>query len=248
MWINMPILWISGSQWIFIPLTAPALASRGALLSSEANQGTKVAWVAFRPMLTPLLALSLLRSGTDLTFVRHAETEANASGHYSAKTLNSFSQKGQAQVSELTRKLLSGAPYDAILVSPSPRAMRTILPYLKASRQTATIWPLLYECCTQKRPAGARSEPFKWDGKVAIPADCKGHFKTLAGEDHLPVATTYNQGLGQVAASLEEFRSKLAHGRVLLVGHSGHGGQFLHGLTGKWRKVENAQPMSFHLP
>jgi hypothetical protein len=25
-----------------------------------------------------------------------------------------------------------------------------------------------------------------------------------------------------------------------LVGHSGMGGQFLHALTGKWRKIENA--------
>lgn len=179
---------------------------------------------------------------TDLVFVRHAETQANATGRYNAKTLNSFSALGERQILALTKDLAARGTYDRILVSPSPRAMRTILPYLKLSHQKATIWPLLYECCTQKRPAGAHVAPFKWGEEVSIPADCRGYFRTMPHENRLPVAANYNQGLGQVAQAMKELPRYLG-GRLLLVGHSGQGGQLLHNLTGKWRKVQNAEPI-----
>ena len=200
-------------------------------------------------MILALLSLGVISRPTDLVFVRHAETQANATGIYNARTLNAFSKKGTAQVQDLTELLIVGQPFDRILVSPSPRAMRTILPYLKATKQVATVWPLLYECCTSKRPANAHAVSFKWTfGKLQIPADCKGYFRLLPTEESLPAVATYNEGLGQVVASVKEFKVKFAGERILLVGHSGHGGQFLHALTGKWKKVENAKLMTFALP
>src|SRR5579862_3609661 len=98
--------------------------------------------------MTTLLAAFVvghLRS-THLTFVRHGETQANATGRYDSHTLNSFSPRGQQEVAELAGKL--PARFDRILVSPSTRAMATIAPYLRKTHQTAVIWPLLYECCT----------------------------------------------------------------------------------------------------
>lgn len=194
-----------------------------------------------------LAAVAIGNRPTDLTFVRHAETLANATGKYNARTLDTFSPKGSKQVERLTKELLASRPFGRILVSPSPRAMRTVLPYLKATGQKATIWPLLYECCTQKRPSDAHREPYKWGGKISIPADCAGYFLMTPGQDRYPAPASYNEGLMQVEDSLSQFRSRFEGGRILIVGHSGHGGQFLHALTGRWIRVENAKPMAFAL-
>ena len=184
---------------------------------------------------------------TDLTFVRHGETVANATGHYNGKTLNEFSAKGAAGVSAITRELLSQPRFEAILVSPSPRALKTIAPYLRASHSKALVWPLAYECCTGKRPKDAHPTSFKWGSAVSIPKDMAGLFFVEAGHDRLPSSPDYNSGLAQVDASLAEFRARFGGKRVLIVGHSGHGGQFLHALTGKWRRVENTKEISVQL-
>ena len=193
------------------------------------------------------IALTFLHP-TDLVFVRHGETVANASGRYNSKTLNAFSEKGQKQVDALTVKLLGQARFDTILVSPSPRALKTIAPYLKATRQRATVWPLLYECCTGRRPKNAAPTSFKWGAKIRIDSDIANLFVVLPGQDRYPVASDYNSGLAQVDVSVNEFREKHLGQRILLVGHSGHGGQFIHSLTGKWKKVDNATEYETILP
>lgn len=185
-----------------------------------------------------LLVLSLLRP-TDLTYVRHAETLANATGRYSARTLDTFSSKGNAEIAQLTAQLLKEPRFDVILVSPSPRALKTIAPYLAASHQTATVWPLLYECCTGRRPKGAHATRFVWGPKVTVGRSLARWFVVPAGS-RFPVAGNYNAGLAQVGAALGEFRSKYLGRRILLVGHSAMGGQFLHALAGKWIEVKNA--------
>jgi broad specificity phosphatase PhoE len=121
--------------------------------------------------------------------------------------------------------------------------MRTIAPYLAATHQKATIWPLLYECCTGHRPKGAHAIPFSYGPKVTIPPDLKPLFTIMPDEDRLPEAAKYNAGLAQVDAAVAEFRRRYARGRVLLVGHSGQGGHFIHALTGRWIKVDNAKEM-----
>lgn len=199
-------------------------------------------------MLSGLTLALCLFSPTDLVFVRHGETVANATGHYNSKTLNAFSEKGQAEVEALTKRLGAMPRFQMILVSASPRAMLTIAPYLKETHQKAVIWPLLYECCTGKRPKDATATSFKFGAKIKIPADLSAYFTLIPGADRLPVASDYRSGLAQVDASLTEFKEKFAGQRILLVGHSGHGGQFLHALTGKWRKVENCKEISVRLP
>jgi broad specificity phosphatase PhoE len=184
---------------------------------------------------------------TQVVFVRHGETVANATGRYNERTLNTFSDLGEKQVAALTDRLVKGPRFDRIYVSPSPRAMRTIAPYLAKVHQKAEIWPLLYECCTGRRPKGAHATKFSWGPKVTIPADLSGLFTLIPGESRLPVAPDYNSGLAQVTATMAEWSRFPAGGRVLLVGHSGHGGQFIYGLTGKRKKVENAKEISFTL-
>ncbi len=204
-------------------------------------------------MLLVGLLLTTLRSAdplgfpaaTTLTFARHAETMANASGHYNSRTLNSFSDLGKREVAALVTKL--PARFDRILVSPSPRALYTIAPYLRSTNQRALLWPLLYECCTGRRPHGAHPTPFKFGELIQIPADLKGLFILLKGEDRLPVAPTYDEGLAQVDQAVREFRARFAGGAVLIVGHSGEGGHMIHELTGRWIKLDNAEPIRLTL-
>jgi broad specificity phosphatase PhoE len=199
-------------------------------------------------MLFAAFVLPLLRAqATDLTFVRHGETVANATGKYNSRTLNAFSVKGQAGVDALTKRLLASPKFDRILVSPAPRALYTIAPYLRASHQRAVVWPLLYECCTGRRPAGAKATKFTDGPKITLPADIAPLFTIQPGHDRFPNSPDYNAGLAQVAAAVNEFRTRIAGGRVLLVGHSAHGGQFLHALTGKWIQVKNATEIKLRI-
>ena len=198
-------------------------------------------------MLLHLLCAVTIKAPTDLTFVRHGETVANATGKYNSHTIDTFSKKGQAQVDRLTKDLLAEKPFDIILVSPSPRALNTIAPYLKARRKQAIVWPLLYECCTEKRPENAHATSFKFGLKIAVPGAIAAQFTFLTGENKYPAPTDYNEGLSQVNASVAEFHKKFAGKRVLIVGHSGHGGQFLRSLTGKAIRLQNAKPVNYRL-
>jgi probable phosphoglycerate mutase len=189
-----------------------------------------------------------VRQEISVTYVRHGETLANATGRYSARTMDAFSPKGQAEVAVLTRDLESEPKFDEILVSPAPRTLRTIAPYLKATGQRATVWPLLYECCTGHRPAGAHATRFLVAGTVQIPKDLVGLFRLIPGQNRFPNSPSYNAGLAQVGAAVSQFRQQFQALRVLIVGHSGMGGQFLHTLTGRWIKLDNARPVSFTLP
>ena len=193
-----------------------------------------------------LCALTLV-STTDLTFVRHGETVANATGVYNSHTIDTFSTKGQYQVDRLTRDLLGEQAYDIILVSPSPRALNTIAPYMKARRKQANVWPLLFECCSMRRPTNAHATSFSYGLKIAVPGNLLPQFTLLQNQFRYPAPKDYNEGLAQVNLSVAEFRRRYAGKRVLIVGHSGHGGQFLKALTGKAIRLENASPVRFKL-
>jgi broad specificity phosphatase PhoE len=102
-------------------------------------------------MLFLLCAMGAVQAGggLDIYFVRHAETQRNATGESNSGNYNTFSSAGVEQVNMLTNKLKT-MHFDAILVSPAPRALNTILPYLKETGQKAVIWPELTECCWQQ--------------------------------------------------------------------------------------------------
>lgn len=184
---------------------------------------------------------------TSVTFVRHAETVANATGRYNGKTLNVLSAKGRAQAEAVVGPLQRLGHFDVILVSPSERVLTTFAPYLRATRQRATIWPLLYECCTGRPSPRPAPGPLKYGAKITIPTAFSSLYRIEPGHDRYPVAPDYARGLVQVDASVREFRARYLGRKVLLLGHSGHGGHFIHALTGKWRKVENAGIIRFTL-
>lgn len=186
------------------------------------------------------LALALLFLApprpTEFVFVRHGETVANATGKYNSRTLNVFSDRGRQQVVALTAKL-SGMKFDLILVSPSERALRTVAPYLRASRQKATIWPELYECCHQV--GAARNKPATpnvvYGPKITVSPDLGGLFLLRPGGERLISAPTYNDGMRQIRMGrdklIEAFRG--SGERILIVSHSLEAGRLMELLQGK---------------
>lgn len=196
-------------------------------------------------MIAAVAFLLASQTSCSVVFVRHGETEANATGHYSDRTLNTFSVKGSQEVASLTRSLVNAPKFTGILVSPAPRTLATIAPYLRATHQRALVWPLLYECCTGHRPPDAHPTPFAFGSVIKIPSAFTDLFTVLPTENRLPIAPDYDRGLSQVDAAVKEFLSRFSHGRVLVVGHSGMGGHFIHALTGRWQKLDNAKPYDF---
>lgn len=183
------------------------------------------------------IALLVLASRpTEIVFVRHGETVANATGKYNSRTLNVFSARGQQQVAKLTVKL-KGMKFDAIIVSPSGRALRTLAPYLRATHQTAEIWPELYECCHQV--GAARLKPAAknvvYSSRITIPHDLAGLYRLRPGGERYISAPTYNDGMRQVKIGWQLLLQDFAGtGKtVLVIGHSLQGSRMLELLEGK---------------
>src|SRR5262245_58487266 len=106
--------------------------------------------MATRMILISWLVLAVAAAGarpTRIGFVRHGETVANKTGVYNSKNLNVFSDGGEQQVERLTQRLKAMPKFDAICVSPIPRALNTLVPYLRDTGRKAEVWPSLAECC-----------------------------------------------------------------------------------------------------
>ena len=177
-------------------------------------------------------------------FVRHGETVANATGKYSDATLNVLTTKGQSQADALVTKL--PPRFDAIYVSPAGRCILTIGPYLKATRQKATIWPELLECCQQrgaarKLPAG----PLRYGPKITVPPEYRAYFIIEPGHDRLIDSPNYQAGLRQIRMAADRIRKLPAGQKSLFVSHSIAGARLFEALTGQPNriKVDNASPI-----
>lgn len=184
------------------------------------------------PVTTFLLCLAL--RPTTIVFVRHGETQANATGKYNSRTIDTFSELGEKQVRELTPKL-EKMRFDAIVVSPSPRALKTVAPYLRATHQTATIWPELYECCdahSKTRPS-LLAGGIRFGSPVKVPAELNGLLRLQKGRDHMIMTNSYDDGIKQVQYCAENLKREFNGKTVLVIGHSLHGGRMLEFLQGK---------------
>lgn len=172
----------------------------------------------------------------EIVFVRHGETQANATGRYNSRTIDTFSALGEKQVAALTPKLMK-LRFDGIVVSPSPRALKTVAPYLKATNQKAAVWPELYECCDahSKKVKGPTSKEPRYGGKVTLPEDISGFFALIPGKDKFVLTPSYEDGLRMIEMAAKRLKNGFAgSGKVILVvGHSLHGGRMIEFLQGK---------------
>jgi broad specificity phosphatase PhoE len=197
-------------------------------------------------MVSSVIALLALQP-MEVVFVRHAETVANATGKYNSTTLNAFSERGKKQVSKLTASLQEES-FDAIVVSPSPRALKTIAPYLQRTGQKAEIWPELLECCHQR--GAARTKPaspqVRFGSKIEWHPSLSGLFTLREDGTRYIDAPTYADGKRQVALAMQRVLKTWSESgkKVLIVGHSIHGGMLLSQLTGGRKfHVQNAVPI-----
>jgi broad specificity phosphatase PhoE len=204
-------------------------------------------------MILFLAAFVLAARSIEVVFVRHGETVANATGHYNSRTIDTFSAKGEKEVADLTRQLNS-MRFDAIVVSPSPRALRTIAPYLRAHPGVrAEVWPELYECCdaNTKKIKGLTSSQARYGGVVKLPADIASFFTLAPSNNRFIQAPSYEDGLRQIRLAVDHLRRSFGGtGKtVLVVGHSLHGGRMIELLEGKPMvgrvRPENARIMRF---
>lgn len=197
-------------------------------------------------MVLATLVCALTFQPATITFVRHSETVANATGRYNSRTLNAFSEKGINQTSSLTRQL-TDASFDQVVVSPSPRALKTIAPWLSRSGSQAVIWPELLECCHQK--GAERLKPatpeISFGPKIIWPDPFEGLFRHRPGGERLIDSPTYQDGIRQIQLArdriVKDFSGTGRH--ILVVGHSIQGGKMIALLTGKQIKLLNAKPV-----
>lgn len=183
----------------------------------------------------------------EFVFVRHCETLANATGRYNSTTLNAFSKRGIAQTGKLTATLQK-SEFDQILVSPSPRALKTIAPLLQRTDQTAEIWPELLEVCHQKGAERLKppSPQVRFGDRIEWPTAFESIFMRREGGERYLLAPTYADGKRQIRMTQEMLISRFSGTgrRILIVGHSIHGGMLISMLTGNNPPLlENAKPI-----
>lgn len=166
--------------------------------------------------------------GLEIYFVRHAETIKNATGIHNSGNGNDFSDKGNEQVTQLTDQLKT-LHFNAILVSPAPRALNTILPYLKESGQTGQIWPEFTECCWQSERNDIADGQLVTDSAIQL-NQAQEPFFTFRDENarYNYANHNYADGVAQVRHGEALFAQRyLNSGKtILIVGHY-HAGKIL---------------------
>lgn len=166
--------------------------------------------------------------GLDIYFVRHAETQANATGEHNSANSNLFSEQGDKQVCALTGQLQK-LRFDAILVSPAERALNTILPYLKKSGQKGEIWPEITECCWQKGRGNLSQGQLITSSTVHLSTEQEPHFTFRDGNARRTYANnSYADGVAQVREAQQLLQQHyFGSGKTILIVAHYHSGQVL---------------------
>lgn len=173
-------------------------------------------------------AVAAVADGLDIYLVRHAQTEANASGVNDKHTSSTFSNAGQSQIRQLTDNLMK-YKFDAVLVSPTERTLYTIAPYLKVTGTTGVIWPEIAECCWQKDQKNQDGGHLVWGEEVRLPPEIAAQFSFRDGIPARGYANrSYADGIEQLrqAATLIKDRYCCSGKSILVVTHY-HAGALL---------------------
>ena len=180
----------------------------------------------------------------DVVVTRHAETLANVTKDYSAFNQRHFTEAGTKQIAALTAAL-DGIRFDAILVSPAYRTLKTVEPYLKQSGQSAEIWPELDECCWQLLREGATSPPGL---PILLETEQRPLFFLRADAPVVvPGNESYDEGVRRIRAAAEAFRARWSgtEAVVLVVAHQHTGSRLVETLLGEAPegryRIENAR-------
>lgn len=196
--------------------------------------------------------VSVDAAALEIYFVRHAETLANVSGVHTTKNSSTFTQRGEEQIKALTSQL-KGHQFDAILVSPLPRALNTVLPYLQAISRTAEVWPELAECCWQS----PQSSPVKGELVAAAPISLSDEqlryftFRDSASQFNYRNGS-YSDGVAQVSHGVQLLKQRYfgTNQTILIVGHYHSGKVLISNLLGVPRQqlppLKNGELLHLH--
>ena len=165
-------------------------------------------------------------AGLNLYFVRHAETLANFTGDYSEHNQRTITEKGMRQIEYLT-EFLKRYEFDAIIVSPKLRTIKTIEPYLKETNAVAEIWPEMAESgyiFTKKKDPD--DERFMRGDEIILDGESSPYFRFRFPEDKFAYK---DRGFDSVLARLKKGCRRIdeyfgqSGKTILVVGHSGSG-------------------------
>ncbi len=108
--------------------------------------------------------------------VRHAQTDANSQGRLACHNSEELNEEGRRQSMLLSDYLMTQG-FDEIWISPIPRAVATVEPYLKASGMEYQLLPVLAEGSYNIDPDAAISTPEYGDDGLPPPGESIGNFR-----------------------------------------------------------------------
>ena len=150
--------------------------------------------------------------------VRHAQTDANSQGKLSCENSEGLNEEGRRQSVLLSEYLLTQR-FDEVWISPIPRAMSTVEPYLKTSGTEYQLMPVLAEGCYNINPDAAISAPVYGDDGLPPPGEPLGNFR------------------GRVRDFIDTLLGRDESGSVLIVTHGQFIREFLNMFLGASRYV-----------
>lgn len=171
---------------------------------------------------------------TEIYFVRHAETMGNITQSHQKKDDQTLSPNGIRQVEALTSKL-NKLHFDAIVVSPKVRVLKTILPYLKAHKMKAEIWPELAECCWQKEGRDDSAFDLLRGETITLDKEMQPWFTFSDAASHNSYdSRSYADGMLQTFLAVDRLQKRFAHSgkTILVVGHYHAGSRLMEILQG----------------
>ena len=185
--------------------------------------------------------------GFDIYYLRHGEVMGNVAARYEKlkpkdrpanwNSYDAFSELGTRQLTNIV-ETLKNYRFDVIVVSPTWRTMQTVLPYLKAHKRTAEVWPELTEISTASAPApGEKLTPnLMYGWPLTINSDVKPYFRLRdpAVTNQCKSTKNYTDAHALIAASARLLSERFGNSgtSVLVVGHSVAGAALIRQLAG----------------
>ncbi|MBI5918774.1 MAG: histidine phosphatase family protein [Nitrosomonadales bacterium] len=174
------------------------------------------------------LSLPAVAGGLDIYLVRHAQTVHNAGGPKDKVSENTFSEMGEAQVSQLTFAFRN-REFDAVLVSPVERVLRTIQPYLEDHGVQGELWPELAECCWSRDRGNTEGGQLVTSGGIYLPPEIAAQFTFRDADSKFNYANrSYADGVAQVRQAIALLKARYFNsGKTILIVAHYHSGQVL---------------------
>ena len=145
---------------------------------------------------------------TTFYFVRHGESEANATRRFAGRSDSPLTERGRAQARAVA-ETLAGTTFDRVVATPLHRSLDTAQVIAERLRLPVEIEPDLVEIDVGDKTGAA------WDETRALPNWRDDGFVAW------PNGETLEQVLARSLRALRRLAREIPGGRVLVVGHGG---------------------------